>query len=102
MRKEVGLSNFNNIANNEALAFFINDISSNPLAKANAIESKFKIKMIKFELAVIDRTQFIWLKKFFFDFIKPVFSGISVVFKHLVVIPFVRLITKFFPDFAKK
>lgn len=30
MRKEVGLSHFNSIANNEALAFFINDISSNP------------------------------------------------------------------------
>ncbi len=102
MRKEVGLSNFNNIANNEALAFFINDISSNPSAKTNAIDAKFKIKMIKFELAVIDRTQFIWLKKFFFKFIKPVLSGIFVIFKHLIFMPFGKLITKLFPDFAKK
>ena len=59
MRKEVGLSNFNDITNNEALAFFINDISSNPIAKVNFIEAKYKIKMIKFELAIIERTQLV-------------------------------------------
>ena len=36
MRKEVGLSYFNSIGNNEALAFFVNDISSNPIAKESA------------------------------------------------------------------
>ena len=102
MRKEVGLSNFNDIANNEALAFFINDISSNPLAKVNFIEAKFKIKMIKFELAIIERTQFVWLKNFYFKFIKPVFSGGAIVFKQFIFIPFGRLITKLFPNFAKK
>ena len=102
MRKEVGLSNFNDIANNEALAFFINDISSNPLAKVNFIEAKFKIKMIKFELAIIERTQFVWLKNFYFKFIKPVFSGGAIVFKHFIFIPFGRLITKLFPNFEKK
>lgn len=102
MRKEVGLSNFNDITNNEALAFFINDISSNPLAKVNFIEAKFKIKMIKFELAIIERTQFVWLKNFYFKFIKPIISGISIVFKYFIFIPFGRLITKLFPNFAKK
>ena len=57
MRKEVGLSYFNSIDSNEALAFFVNDISSNPVAKENAMDARFRIKMIRFELAVIDRTR---------------------------------------------
>ncbi len=102
MRKEVGLSNFNDIANNEALAFFINDISSNPLAKVNFIEAKFKIKMIKFELAVIERTQFVWLKNFYYKFIKPIFSGISILFKYFITIPFGKIMTKLFPKLVNK
>ena len=66
MRKEVGLSCFNSISNNEALAFFINDVSSNPIAKSNAIDAKFRIKMIKFELFIFDRTRFLWVKKIYF------------------------------------
>ena len=102
MRKEVGLSNFNDIANNEALAFFINDISSNPIAKVNFIEAKYKIKMIKFELAIIERTQLVWLKNLYFKFIKPIFSGISILFKYFVLIPFGKIMTKLFPKFVNK
>lgn len=102
MRKEVGLSNFNSIANNEALAFFINDISSNPLAKTNAMKSRFRIKMIKFELAVIDRTQFIWIKKLYYSIFKPVLSCVSILFKYLVAIPFGKMMLKLFPNFVAK
>ena len=42
MRKEVGLSYFNSIGSNEALAFFVNDISSNPIAKEKAIDAMFR------------------------------------------------------------
>ena len=45
IRKEVGLSNFNSIANNEAIAFFVNDISSNPIAKIELAKSKFFVGM---------------------------------------------------------
>lgn len=102
MRKEVGLSNFNNIASTEALGFFINDISSNPAAKTNAIKAKFRIKMIRFELAVIDRTQFIWIKKLYFKLIKPIFSGFSIIFKYVIVIPFGKMMIKLFPGFVNK
>lgn len=81
MRKEVGLSYFNSIGNNEALAFFVNDISSNPIAKENALDAKFRIKMIKFELAMIDRTKFMFIKTFYISCIKPIFSGILIIFK---------------------
>lgn len=102
MRKEVGLSYFNSISNNEALAFFINDVSSNPVAKSNAMYAKFRIKMIKFELFLIDRTRLLWVKKFYFTFIKPIFGVIKILCKYLIVIPFTKMITKLFPKFVEK
>lgn len=102
MRKEVGLSYFNSIGSNEALAFFVNDISSNPVAEENAMDAQFRIKMIRFELAMIDRTRFIFVKRIYTTFIKPVFAGISIVLKYVLVIPFGRLVTKIFPKFAQK
>lgn len=102
MRKEVGLSRFNNIDDNEALAFFINDISNNPIAKEKASVARFKLKMIRFELFMIDRTQFIFLKSVYRKLIKPVFSGVSIIFKHIVIVPLGRLIIKLFPKFAEK
>lgn len=75
MRKEVGLSYFNSIGNNEALAFFVNDISSNPIAKESALDAKFRIKMIRFELSIIDRSKFIYIKTIYIRFIKPIFAG---------------------------
>ncbi len=102
MRKEVGLSYFNSIASNEALAFFINDISSNPVAKETAMDAKFRIKMIKLELAMIDRTRFLFVKKIYISFVKPIFAGILIILKYVLVIPFGCLITKIFPRFAQK
>ena len=72
MRKEVGLSHFNSIRSNEARAFFVN-----PLARQNEIDANFWIKIICFELAIIDRTQFIFIKRIYTDFIRPIFAGIE-------------------------
>lgn len=102
MRKEVGLSYFNSIRNNEALAFFVNDISSNPIAKEDAMNAKFRIKMVRFELAMVDRTRFIFLKQIYTSFIKPIFAGLSIVLKYVLLIPLGRLIMKLFPRFAKE
>lgn len=102
MRKEVGLSYFNSIDSNEALAFFVNDISSNPVAKENAMDARFRIKMIRFELAVIDRTRFIFIKQVYTSFIKPVFAGVLIILKHILIIPGGRVIIKFFPEVGKK
>lgn len=102
IRKEVGLSYFNNIDSNEALAFFVNDISSNPIAKENAMDAEFRIRMIRFELAMIDRSRFIFIKRVYVSFIKPIFAGIIIILKYIVVIPFSRLIAKLFPQFVQK
>ena len=102
MRKEVGLSHFNSIANNEALAFFINDISSNPIAKNNAMDAKFRIKMVKFELFVLDRTRFLWLRNFHFALIKPIWGALMIMLKYVIMIPFGRILLKLFPKFVEK
>lgn len=102
MRKEVGLSYFNSIKSNEALAFFVNDVSSNPIAKENAMDAMFRIKMVRFELMVLDRSRFIFLKQLYTSLIKPIFAGITIIFKYIVLIPVGRLLLKKFPGFAKK
>jgi len=102
MRREVGLSYFNSIANNEALAFFINDISSNPIAKSNAMDAKFRIKMIKFELFIFDRTRFLWIRKFYFILIKPICGALKIIIKYLIMIPLGRILSKLFPKFVEK
>ena len=102
MRKEVGLSYFNSIRNNEALAFFVNDISSNPIARENAIDAKFRIKMIRFELAVIGHTRFIFVKEAYTKIVRPIFAGITIILKHIVVVPFGRLLGKLFPSLVQK
>ncbi|MBO6240542.1 MAG: hypothetical protein J6O61_06885 [Butyrivibrio sp.] len=100
MRKEVGLSLFNNIDDNDALAFFVNDISSNPIATEKNLDARFRIKMIKFELWMIDRCKGIWIKTIFTTFIRPVFCIFGIVIKYIVVIPFGRVIKHFFPAFG--
>ena len=101
MRKEVGLSHFNSIENNEVLAFFVNDISSNPFAKEKALDAKFRIKMIRFELNVIDRTKFIFIKTIFIRFVKPIFAAIFIIFKHFLIVPIRLVILKLFPSDKK-
>lgn len=102
MRKEVGLSSFNNIHANEALGFFVNDISNNPLAKESAFDAKFRIRMIKFELGVIDRIRFLWLKKMFFHLIKPIWAAASIIIKYLFACSMGRLLIKIFPGLVAK
>lgn len=101
IRKEVGLSYFNNIANNESLGFFINDLS-NPIARSNGINAKFRLRMVRFELAMIDRTKFIWIRKIYSVTFRPLFAGISILFKYIIQIPFGKLVCKLFPRFAQK
>ena len=100
MRKEVGLSLFDNINDNDALAFFVNDISSNPIADEKSMEAKFRLNMIRFELWMIERHHFIWIKTFFYGLVKPIMSGVLIFLKYIVVIPFGRLMIHLFPSYA--
>ena len=102
MRKEVGLNNLNNIEYNEALAFFVNDISCNPIAKEKAIDARFRIKMIRFELGMLNRCRFIALQSLYKGFVKPIFAGIIIIFKYVVMVPIGKIIIKLFPGFVQK
>lgn len=102
IRKEVGLSYFNSIRNSDALAFFVNDVSSNPIAKEKAIDAKFRIKMIRFELAIIDQTRFIFIKEMYTKIARPIFAGSAIILKYAIVIPLGVFLNKVFPDLVQK
>lgn len=102
MRKEVGLSTFSNIHANEALGFFVNEITNNPNAKNKAHEAKFRIKMIRFELFMMDRTKLVFGKGIFFKYIKPLFAALPIMAKYILFIPLGGLLKKLFPEFFAK
>lgn len=100
IRKEVGLSIFDNIKANEALGFFVNDLVHNPIAIKNADDAKFRIRMIKFELGLIHQIEFPFLYRAYIAFVKPIIGGVSVCIKFLVLLPLGSLLGKIFPRFA--
>lgn len=97
IRKEVGLNLFNNIQDNEALGFFVNDIVNNPVGNTNSIQSKFKIQMIKFELFIINCSNFIHFKKLWYMIVMPIFGMLNILIKYLIIVPIIKTISKFFP-----
>lgn len=101
MRREVGLNSIN-IGDNEALAFFVNDISNNPIAKDKAIDAKFRIKMIKFELWIINRCHFIWIKSIYKGLIKPIIASVGIIFKHIIMVPIGKILMNLFPQLATR
>lgn len=102
MRKEVGLNKFYNIDDNEALAFFINNVANNIGAKINSLDAKFRIKMIRFELFIRNRICFIWIRTLYKTLIQPFFASIIILFKYLIFVPLGWLITKIPPKNTKK
>ena len=71
IRKELGLSAFNQISANEALGFFVNDFATNPIQKNKAHFMNYKIRMLKIELVFMNRFHGVFLNWFFIDVIKP-------------------------------
>ena len=51
---------------------------------------------------MIDRTQFIFIKQIYTNFVRPIFAGISIIVKYIVIIPFGRFLMKCFPELAQK
>ena len=72
------------------------------LSLKKKLDAMFRIKMVKFELAIIDRTRFIFIKQIYASFIRPIFAGLSILWKYIVVIPFIHIITKLFPKAINK
>lgn len=94
IRKEVGLNTFNNINMNEAISFFVNDIYNNPIYLRKSYESKFRIKMIKIELFVINQIKCSIFIRIKYEIVKPIFSMLHVLFKYIFIIPLGQIIIK--------
>lgn len=102
IRHEVGLTSFGELSSNEALAFFVNDIGMNSASKIQAYRAKYHIFMLKAELFMLDRYNFVLLKKLYYYCIKPIFGILGIVLKLIIVIPFGKLVTLLFPKWAQK
>ncbi len=95
IRKEVGLSAFNQISTNESLGFFVNDFATNPVQKNKAHLMNYKIHMLKIELFFMNRFHGVFINWFFYKFIKPIFGTIGCIFKYVIFLPPIHLINKF-------
>lgn len=102
MRKELGLNSINGVSSVEALGFFVNNFANNPKSKIVSYQARYRIMMIKIELFLFDRYCFIFSKRTYYLFIKPVFGIIKLLFQYIFVIPLGRLILKVFPNAPKK
>lgn len=95
IRKEVGLSAFNQISTNESLGFFVNDFATNPVQKNKAHLMNYKIRMLKIELFFMNRFHGVFINWFFYKFIKPIFGTVSCILKYVIFLPLIHLINKF-------
>ena len=94
IRKEVGLSAFNQITTNESLGFFVNDFATNPIQINQSHVMNYKIRMLKIELFFINRFHGVFINWCFYKFIKPVGGIIYCAIKYIILLPPIHLINK--------
>lgn len=102
IRKEIGLNIFDGNTGYDSIAFFVNDMSNNPVSKQKWMKDRYKIFMIKFELFIIDRVKFIYLKKIYYTIFSPIMGILKVLFKYLILIPTGKIIIKLCPNISRK
>lgn len=96
IRKEVGLTAFNQISSNEALGFIINDFATNPLQKNVTQKMNYKIRMLKVELFFMDRHSCVALHAVYFKYVRTFFGVIRCVLLYLIVLPVFGVFRKLF------
>ena len=94
IRKELSFEKITNINENEALSFFVNGFTNNPISKKKLAEMKYRIKMVKIEMFFADRYSFVWLNNFYYVAIKQVIGIIEILFRFFVKIPFGKIIMR--------
>ena len=95
IRKELGLSAFNQISANEALGFFVNDFATNPIQKNKAHFMNYKIRMLKIELGFMNRFHGVFLNWFFYRCIKPIIGITCCFLKYAILLPPIHILNKF-------
>lgn len=100
IRKEVGLTAFNQLTTNEALGFIINDFATNPVQKNEAQRMNYKIKMLKVELFFMNRYRFVATHAVYYNFVKPIFGILGCAVKYIVALPIVHIVKKIFSNIS--
>lgn len=91
IRKEVGLTNWQSISSNEALAFFVNNLGTNPAEKKPSYNKIYRIKMLKLELFFINCYKLIPLHKIYYLIIKPIFGFLHCCFIFMIFLPIKKI-----------
>ena len=91
IRHEVGLTNLSELESNDALAFFVNDIGTNPLSRIEAYKSRYNILMIKSEIFFDNHCKLLTTKKVYYHVIKPIFGVVLMGLKYLLM-PIVKVL----------
>lgn len=94
IRKEVGLSIFNQITANESLGFFVNNFATNPVQKNKTHLMNYKLNMLKIELFCMNRAHGVFINWFFYKFIKPIGGIIYCIIKYFIFLPPIHLLEK--------
>ncbi|MBR5302788.1 MAG: hypothetical protein IKU38_08140 [Clostridia bacterium] len=98
IRHEVGLTSIGDLTTNEALSFIVNNFAMNPLQKIKTYKAKYCIFMIRVELFMYDRINFVYVKKGYYYLIKPVIGMVWLTLRFLVLYPIIKLLSLFFPQ----
>jgi len=96
IRKEVGMTYWNSITSNQAIAFFVNDLGNNPTQTITSYERAYRIKMLKLELFFMNRFSLVTTHKIYYNLLKPIFGFLGICFIYLIALPIVHLAGKIF------
>lgn len=94
IRKEVGLTYWNSITSNQAIAFFVNDVGNNPIQAITSYEKAYRIKMLKLELFFMNRFSLVTTHRIYYKWLKPIFAFLPICLKYVIVLPMVRIVGK--------
>jgi len=96
IRNEVGLTYWNSITSNEAIAFFVNDVGNNPLQTIISYEKSYRIKMLKLELFFLNRFNLVTTRKIYYKCIKPIFGFLFCFIQYAIALPLIHIFRKIF------
>ncbi|RBP58078.1 hypothetical protein DES36_12513 [Alkalibaculum bacchi] len=98
MRKEVGLNYLSNISDVEILAFFVNDVASNPKSKIESFKARYQLKMVRLEVFIFDQINLVVLKKLYYAVLAPIIGILGLIYKYLIMVPIGKLILLINPN----
>lgn len=97
IRKELSLEKYNYIDESDALGFFVNNIANSPVSKLKFDKAKFQVKMLHLEIFLMNRINFVLIKKLYYLLIAPVLGFLDLFLKYMIMIPIGQIVLKIYP-----